>query len=1073
MTGYTFSSDFPTVNPLYPNFGGNDDAFIFKLSADGNHAVYSTYLGGHHYDSGMGIAVDSSGNAYVTGHTVSPDFPTVNPLYPNLWGDSDAFIAKISDSSPPFRAEAVNPQSSKSFYNSFFPKPDPAGLAGGGSLSTAIAADGESRLLLRFFSDTPVSVTVDVEDADPANGSLSNLGGYLDAGWDNTSVTVSVDYPHGQGYVGYAVYRAPRDFSIPGSEDRLTRPAALEINHSGGTETISLTIRRPPIFMSHGLWSSPDALENFKNDLWNRFSDTGGKNINDFIRLNDGRVVNAAPFNMGAAITMSNIREYLKDLRQKGFTITRVDYMGHSMGGIWGRLVKQIYPKNIFTYDKGYINRIITVDTPHLGSFMADLGNIILDGADVDIWGLGNARDFYCSVSFIFGRPMCLGAVDDLTTEGCVEWLKAVDLPAHAVVGNIYIDTACLLLSLSDRIPEANAKVVAKLFKIMEMILKDINPDWGCENWINLLDVPTYTDYVVSLTSEKGGLDEPYEVSEFNMWHMACFTEEVNSEVMGLLNTSVDNPAFADYFDAAGDLVSMEYLMNLKQLRQKAMKGAARLRAPLSVDAGIAFVTPLDGEVISPGDTVDVEIAATGGLTIESLLIMDPYSDSVDISSPPYTAFFNVPLDAYGSYSLTVLGAGTDGELYGAEVTLNVENPATLISLEVSPKTLFIDTGGAAGISVMGEFTDGSLRDLSRGSSGTTYESGNVGIVTVDANGTCTGVSEGTTHVTVRHEAQPAVTVVVEVTQPYINAAFTTDKYAGPVPLVVNFTDISAGYVDEWQWSFGDGATSTDQNPSHTYGDAGNYTVTLTVTGPGGSDSAEEVIAVTGLPDIAADPLSHDFGPVVAGATSEPKNFTVSNTGAADLEIGALSLTGADFAVQNDYCSNSTLAPSADCTFEITFSPASTGPENATLDIPSNDPDTPFLDIPVEGTGVSGDPVPDIDANGSDGPLLIFHGENLTITASLACEGRCDEDADWWVAAISPFGLHWFTLDSGWIRSDTPVRAYGGALFDLSLSILEISTLPVGNYTFYFAVDDNMDGLLDATYLDSVPVTIQ
>jgi hypothetical protein len=564
VTGHTDSSDFPTVNALYPDPLIYCDAFIFKLSADGNQAVYSTYLGGNGVDVGYGIAVDGSGNAYVTGDTYSSDFPTVNALYPNLRGGRDAFIAKISDGSPSFRAEAVNPQSSESFYDSFFSKPDPAGLASGGSFSTTIAADGESRLLLRFFSDEPVSVTVAVEGADPANGSLSDLNGYLNAGWDDTSVTVSVDHPYGEGYVGYAVYRAPGDFTIPGCEDKLTRPASLAINHPGGTETLSLTIRRPPILLSHGLWSKPDDLEDFKNNLWNKFSDTGGKNIDDFIYANEGQVVNAAHFDAGAAKTKSNICKYLKDLRQKGSTVTQVDYMGHSMGGIWGRLVKQIYPRDVFTYDKGYINKIITVDTPHLGSFLADLGDIIFDAADgdYDIWGLGNIRDVLCTISFSVDRPMCFGAVEDLTTEGCVDWLEDVYLPSHAVVGNKYIDTACL--SLSDRIPEAHAKAAAKLFKIMEMILKMINPDWGCENWINLLDVPTYTDYVVSLTSQKGGLVEPFEVSEFNMWHMDCYNEDVNGEVLDLLNTSVDNPVFADHFDTAGDLVSLEYLMNLE-----------------------------------------------------------------------------------------------------------------------------------------------------------------------------------------------------------------------------------------------------------------------------------------------------------------------------------------------------------------------------------------------------------------------------------------------------------------------------------------------------------------------------
>ncbi len=98
VTGITYSSDFPTVNVLYPALWGSSDAFIFKLNASGTAAIYSTYLGGSGYEFGFGITVDSSGNAYVTGITSSSDFPTANALYPNLWGYTDAFIFKLNAS---------------------------------------------------------------------------------------------------------------------------------------------------------------------------------------------------------------------------------------------------------------------------------------------------------------------------------------------------------------------------------------------------------------------------------------------------------------------------------------------------------------------------------------------------------------------------------------------------------------------------------------------------------------------------------------------------------------------------------------------------------------------------------------------------------------------------------------------------------------------------------------------------------------------------------------------------------------------------------------------------------------
>jgi hypothetical protein len=98
VTGKTLSTDFPVLNPYMNDPDGNGwDGFVTKLSADGSFLVYSTYLGGGSTDVGYGIAVDGSGSAFVTGYTLSTDFPTVNP-YMNDPGDGsfDAFVTKLT-----------------------------------------------------------------------------------------------------------------------------------------------------------------------------------------------------------------------------------------------------------------------------------------------------------------------------------------------------------------------------------------------------------------------------------------------------------------------------------------------------------------------------------------------------------------------------------------------------------------------------------------------------------------------------------------------------------------------------------------------------------------------------------------------------------------------------------------------------------------------------------------------------------------------------------------------------------------------------------------------------------------
>ncbi|AKB29128.1 cell surface protein [Methanosarcina siciliae T4/M] len=74
--------------------------------------------------------------------------------------------------------------------------------------------------------------------------------------------------------------------------------------------------------------------------------------------------------------------------------------------------------------------------------------------------------------------------------------------------------------------------------------------------------------------------------------------------------------------------------------------------------------------------------------------------------------------------------------------------------------------------------------------------------------------------------------------------SFTTDASSGRVPFTVQFTDTTTGNVSTWSWDFGDGETSDEQNPVHTYVTEGTHTVTLTTTGPGGTDTATSTMKV-------------------------------------------------------------------------------------------------------------------------------------------------------------------------------------------------------------------------------------
>jgi hypothetical protein len=126
VTGQTVSVDFPMANAMQAMMSGYQDAFVTKLNSTGTSLVYSTYLGGREKESGNGIAVDSSGNAYVAGGTSSDDFPTANAFQPSFRGrgafqstDGAANWAAVSNSFPfttAASAVVVDPKNSSTLY---------------------------------------------------------------------------------------------------------------------------------------------------------------------------------------------------------------------------------------------------------------------------------------------------------------------------------------------------------------------------------------------------------------------------------------------------------------------------------------------------------------------------------------------------------------------------------------------------------------------------------------------------------------------------------------------------------------------------------------------------------------------------------------------------------------------------------------------------------------------------------------------------------------------------------------------------------------------------------------------
>jgi PKD repeat protein len=187
-----------------------------------------------------------------------------------------------------------------------------------------------------------------------------------------------------------------------------------------------------------------------------------------------------------------------------------------------------------------------------------------------------------------------------------------------------------------------------------------------------------------------------------------------------------------------------------------------------------------------------------------------------------------------------------------------------LASTRTTPRYWFADTGPRLPPPPVAGFTastasgtapvEVAFTDTSTGSATSWSWDFGDGTTSSEQSPTHTFAAEGTFTVTLTATnagGSSTATSSVVVVAPAPVASFGASAVAGTTPLDVAFTDTSTGSPTSWSWDFGDGATSTEQSPTHTFATDGSYTVTLTATTSGGSSTASTVV-VTSPPSIAS-----------------------------------------------------------------------------------------------------------------------------------------------------------------------------------------------------------------------------
>ncbi|WP_155396543.1 PKD domain-containing protein [Methanosarcina barkeri] len=298
----------------------------------------------------------------------------------------------------------------------------------------------------------------------------------------------------------------------------------------------------------------------------------------------------------------------------------------------------------------------------------------------------------------------------------------------------------------------------------------------------------------------------------------------------------------------------------------------------IAVNALCTIVATVNNTGTENVDTFNATLSVNG-------TVVDTQSVSGIASGSSALVNFSWTPEAAGDYNLTVTAdpenriAESDETNNAFTVLVTASSASTTLvanfSADVTKGTIplsvnFTDQSTGSPTSWFWDFGDGTNATEQNVSHKYT-SAGNytVNLTVADAEGRDSKVK--TNYITVSESSIPV--------EPAPIAAFTADVTSGTASLTVNFTDQSTGSPTSWLWDFGDNSTATEQNVSHTYTSAGNYTVNLTVSNADGSDSevkTEYIVVSESLPgapvaDFAATPTSGDAPLTV--------NFTDASTG--------------------------------------------------------------------------------------------------------------------------------------------------------------------------------------------------
>jgi hypothetical protein len=961
VTGYTSSTNFPTMNPSQTTnkAAPNATVFVAELNAAGTALVYSTYLGGSGGEQSQAIAVDSYGDAYVTGQTVSIDFPVMNPFQSACGGcgagNTNAFVAEL------------NPGGSALLYSTYLGGTGPVtgtGIAADSSgntyvTGTTFSADfPTANALLSTFQGTEAAFVakLHLQDATLSLAYSTYLGGNnstqaFGIGTDSLGDAYVTGSTSATNFPTMNAIQPNCSLCGPGSANAFV----TELNAAGSALVYSTYL---------GGTTAGSSGRGIAVDSSGSAYVTGFTNATDFPAVN--------PFQAACGkCTASNSNAFVAKFNPGGSALVYSTYLG-------GNWFDQGYAIAVDSSGDAYVTGMTeSTNFPTLNAFQTTLPEYGEAAFVTELNAAGSAL-VYSTYLGGSGAVNCQGiAVDSSGNTYVTGGTSATDFPIlNPVQATFAGESDAFVTKMAPGVPALTLSPTSLTFGTQDVNIASAPQTVTVTNTGNAPLV--ISDVALSGAALAGGFTQTTTCGTTvsaggNCTIAVTFTPTatgLQSGVLAIVDNVTGSPQFVGLSGTGLPLTATASPASLSFGSQVIGTTSTPLTVTFSnTSSGTIAISSILASsqfavsTTTCGNTVSAEASCTIGITFTPTAT-GPQTGTLTITDNAAGSPQSVPLTGTGIQSVATVSPASLS--FGNQPVGVTSAPQTVTLTNTTSATVFIsDIYTSKGDFAQWNHCGNSLRAGASCTIGVTF--------TPTATGARTGtlfINEGSVTINQGTAAAPQSVPLTGTGAAPVAGLSPNSLSFGPqavgsvsAPQTVTLSNAGTMALAVWQIAAsGDFAATNNCGSSVSAGTSCAIAVTFNPGAPGprrgtlmvfdNAPDSPHHVSLTGTGIGPADSLSPPFlyfEPQTLGSTSAPQTVTLTNTGTVALAVSKIAASG-DFAATGN-CGSS-LNTGANCTIAVTFTPTAVGPRIGTLTIADGAADSP-RQIPLAGMGSS------------------------------------------------------------------------------------------------------------------------